>query len=89
MHVPVLRSFAMAALVTLGVASGGGRSRCAGWRWRRSALMLRPPQEVVGVSFQMSFAAVLALIAGYEAMRPALTRHAHGAPALHHAARWC
>ena len=30
------------------------------------------PQEVVGVSFQMSFAAVLALIAGYEALRPAL-----------------
>ena len=32
------------------------------------------PQEVVGVSFQMSFAAVLALISGYEALRPVLTR---------------
>ena len=34
--------------------------------------MLIEPQEVPGVSFQMSFAAVLALIAGYEVLRPRL-----------------
>jgi competence protein ComEC len=39
--------------------------------------MLIAPQEVPGVSFQMSFSAVLALIAGYEALRPWL-RHLHG-----------
>ena len=40
-------------------------------------LMLAEPQDVVGVSFQMSFSAVLALIAGYEALRPQL-RAIHG-----------
>jgi competence protein ComEC len=34
--------------------------------------MLLEPQQVPGVSFQMSFSAVLALIAGYQAMRPVL-----------------
>ena len=36
-------------------------------------LMLAEPQEVVGVSFQMSFSAVLALIVGYAALRPWLS----------------
>jgi competence protein ComEC len=36
-------------------------------------LMLLEPQEVPGVSFQMSFAAVLALISGYEVLRPHLS----------------
>ncbi|MGC8470410.1 MAG: ComEC/Rec2 family competence protein, partial [Acetobacteraceae bacterium] len=39
-------------------------------------LVLVAPEAVMGVSFQMSFAAVLALIAGYEALRPALARAA-------------
>ena len=45
--------------------------------WRPSVLMLIAPQEVPGVSFQMSFSAVLALISGYEALRPWL-RRLHG-----------
>ena len=40
--------------------------------------MLISPQDVPDVSFQMSFSAVLALIAGYEALRPWL-RRLHGA----------
>ena len=36
--------------------------------------MLAEPQEVPGVSFQMSFSAVLALISGYAALRPWLNR---------------
>ena len=39
-----------------------------------TALMLAEPQEVPGVSFQMSFSAVLALISGYAALRPWLHR---------------
>src|SRR6202034_3609423 len=39
-----------------------------------TGLMLAEPQEVVGVSFQMSFSAVLALISGYAALRPWLNR---------------
>jgi competence protein ComEC len=42
-----------------------------------TVLMLLVPWEVPGVSFQMSFSAVLALIAGYEALRPWL-RRLHG-----------
>ena len=73
-HVPVMRSFAMACLVTLGVVVGRRALSLRGWALAALALMAFAPQEVVGVSFQMSFSAVLALIAGYEALRPALAR---------------
>ena len=85
MHVPVLRSFAMAALVTLGVAIGRRSISMRGLAIAALALMTVSPQEVLGVSFQMSFAAVLALIAGYEVLRPALSR-IHGRRMLHHGA---
>lgn len=85
MHVPVLRSFAMAALVTLGIVAGRRAISMRGLAIAAMALMAMAPQEVLGVSFQMSFAAVLALIAGYEAMRPALHR-IHRRPVLHHMA---
>ena len=73
MHVPVLRSFAMAALVTLGIAAGRRAISMRGLAIAALVLMAVSPQEVLGVSFQMSFAAVLALIAGYEVLRPALS----------------
>ena len=85
MHVPVLRSFAMAVLVTLGIAVGRRAISMRGLAMAALALMAVAPQEVLGVSFQMSFAAVLALIAGYEAMRPSLSR-IHRRPVLHHTA---
>ena len=74
MHVPVLRSFAMASLVTLGVATGRRAISMRGLALAAMTLMLTAPAEVLGVSFQMSFFAVLALIAGYEALRPVLSR---------------
>ena len=73
-HVPILRSFAMAALVTLGVAVGRRALSLRGLALAAGGIALFAPQEVVGVSFQMSFAAVLALIAGYDALRPVLSR---------------
>jgi competence protein ComEC len=73
-HVPILRSFAMAALVTLGIALGRQAISLRGLALAATVILLVAPQEVVGVSFQMSFAAVLALIAGYEALRPGLAR---------------
>ena len=73
-HVPILRSFAMAALVTLGVALGRRAVSLRGLALAAAAILVLAPQEVTGVSFQMSFAAVLALIAGYEALRPWLIR---------------
>ena len=73
-HVPIIRSFAMASLVTLGVVVGRRALSLRGLALGAAALVLIAPQEVVGPSFQMSFGAVLALIAGYEALRPVLAR---------------
>ena len=78
-HVPVMRSFAMASLVTLGLVIGRRALSLRGLALAAVVLMLIAPYEVVGVSFGMSFSAVLALISGYEALRPALARlHGEG-----------
>ena len=73
-HVPIIRSFAMACLVTLGIVVGRRALSFRGLALGAAALVAIAPSEVVGVSFQMSFSAVLALIAGYEALRPVLRR---------------
>jgi competence protein ComEC len=72
MHLPIVRSFAMAALYTLAVLLGRRAISLRGLALAATALILLEPQEVPGVSFQMSFSAVLALIAGYEVLRPRL-----------------
>ena len=76
-HVPILRSFAMACLVTLGVLVGRRALSMRGLGLAMAAVIAVEPSAVMGVSFQMSFGAVLALIAGYEALRPWL-RRLHG-----------
>jgi competence protein ComEC len=73
-HVPILRSFAMASLVTLGVLTGRRAISLRGLALAAFLLLVASPASVVGVSFQMSFASVLALIAGYEMARPLLAR---------------
>lgn len=73
-HLPVQRSFAMAALFTLGVLAGRPAISLRGLALAMAALVLIEPSEVVGPSFQMSFSAVLALIAGYARLQPALWR---------------
>ncbi len=73
-HVPIMRSFAMAALVTLGIMVGRRALSLRGLALAAVVIMLIAPQEVPGVSFQMSFSAVLALIAGYEVLRPVLMK---------------
>jgi competence protein ComEC len=46
-----------------------------------AAIMLMTPENATGPSFQMSFAAVVALVACYEALRPRLSEwHAHAGP---------
>jgi competence protein ComEC len=74
MHVPIVRSFAMACLYTIAVLAGRQAMSLRGLALAATVLMLLSPQAVPGVSFQMSFSAVLALISGYEALRPALHR---------------
>ena len=78
-HVPIVRSFAMAGLVTLGVLTGRRAVSLRGLGVAAVVLMAAAPASVVGVSFQMSFAAVLTLIAGYELARPVLSRLGEGA----------
>ena len=89
-HLPILRSFAMASLVVLALALGRRALSLRGLALAAGALLLLRPQELTGVSFQMSFSAVLALISGYEVLRPALRRlYGEGGwwrRLLHHAA---
>ncbi len=81
MHLPIIRSFVMACLLTLALLAGRNPVSMRGLALAATFLMLIAPQEVPDVSFQMSFSAVLALIAGYEALRPLLRR-------LHGSGRW-
>jgi competence protein ComEC len=77
-HVPILRSFGMAALVTLGVLTGRRAISLRGLALAALVVMVLSPDAIVGVSFQMSFSAVLCLIAGYELARPVLARLGEG-----------
>jgi competence protein ComEC len=80
MHVPIIRSFAMAGLFTLAVLTDRRAISLRALALAAAVLILTEPQKVPGVSFQMSFSAVLALIAGYEALRPHLDAlHGDGA----------
>ena len=73
-HVPILRSFAMACLVTLALLTGRRALSMRGLAVAALVLMLASPDLVVGVGFQMSFAAVVALVAGWDALRPVMVR---------------
>ncbi len=73
-HVPIIRSFAMASLVTLGILVGRRAISLRALALAMTAIVLIAPNEVVGVSFQMSFSVVLALIVGYAALRPWLSK---------------
>lgn len=77
MHVPIIRSFVMACLFTVALMADRRPFSLRGLGLAATVLMLIAPQEVPNVSFQMSFSAVLALISGYEALRPWL-RRLHG-----------
>lgn len=77
--VPMQRSFAMAALATLALLTGRRTLSLRAWALAAAAVLLLQPAAVLGASFQMSFAAVLALIAGWEALRPFLPRAGRGA----------
>lgn len=68
-QVPMQRCLVMAALVTLGLLAGRRALTVRSLALAAAAILLVAPAEVLGPSFQMSFAAVLALAAGYEALR--------------------
>jgi competence protein ComEC len=85
-HVPILRSFLMACLVTLALMTGRRAVSMRALALAALVLMAAAPDLVMGVSFQMSFAAVLALVAGWEALAPVMARWDEGwwtGPARH------
>ncbi|WP_376090765.1 ComEC/Rec2 family competence protein [Roseomonas sp. CCTCC AB2023176] len=68
-QVPMVRSFAMAALATLALLTGRRVLSPRALALAAGVVLLAAPAALLGPSFQMSFAAVLALIAAAEAMR--------------------
>ncbi|WP_243634757.1 ComEC/Rec2 family competence protein [Roseicella frigidaeris] len=76
--VPMQRSFAMAALATLAILTGRRALSLRAWALAAAAVLLAQPAALLGASFQMSFAAVLALIAGWEWLRPRLPKPGAG-----------
>lgn len=68
-QVPMQRCLGMAALMTLAMLAGRRAVSLRVLGLAAAAVMLAAPAEALGPSFQMSFGAVLALIAGHDALR--------------------
>ncbi len=77
-HLPIIRSFCMAALATLAIATGRRAVSMRGLAIAALMILVLWPSEIIGVSFQMSFSAVACLIAGYEVLRPVFAHLATG-----------
>ena len=76
------RAFAMIGLALLAVLVDRVSMSARAVALAATAVMLMTPEAATGPSFQMSFAAVAALIACYEAMRPKLSLwHSHAGAA--------
>ncbi|NKC30413.1 ComEC family competence protein [Roseomonas sp. BU-1] len=73
-QVPMQRCLGMAALVTLALLAGRRALSLRVLAIAAALVLVLAPAELLGPSFQMSFAAVLALIAGHDAVRPWLGR---------------
>lgn len=73
-HLPIERSFLMASLVVLALLAGRRAWSMRGLMLAMAGLALAEPAAIPGPSFQMSFSAVLALIAGYQALTPHFAR---------------
>ncbi|MBL6080265.1 ComEC/Rec2 family competence protein [Belnapia sp. T18] len=71
-QVPMQRSFAMAAVTTLALLAGRRALSLRVLALAAAAVIVMQPAAILGASFQMSFAAVLALIAGWDWLRPRL-----------------
>ncbi len=72
--VPTQRAFLMTGLVLLAVMLDRQAFSMALVAWAAGAVLLLAPESLLGPSFQMSFAAVIALIAIYEILRGRLVQ---------------
>ena len=70
MPVPATRAFIMAAIVLVAVLLDRGALTMRLWAFAAMVVLLAEPEQLPGPSFQMSFAAVAALIATYQALGP-------------------
>jgi len=71
-EVPTQRAFLMTALVTLAILCDRSALSMRMVAWAAGAILLLTPEALLSASFQLSFAAVVALIAAYEALGPKL-----------------
>ena len=69
-QVAAVRSFLMSALVLLAIILDRNALSMRTVAWAALALLLVAPEVLLDASFQMSFSAVVALIAAYEAKNP-------------------
>ena len=65
--VPAVRAFAMSGMFLLAVILDRTAISMPPVAWAAVIVLLLQPEELIGPSFQMSFAAVVALVAAYEA----------------------
>ncbi|MBL8700538.1 MAG: ComEC family competence protein [Alphaproteobacteria bacterium] len=72
--VPTTRAWAMGSIVLLAVVIDRAPLSIRLVAWAALGVMLVMPEALLGPSFQMSFAAVLALIAAFEVLGPPLAR---------------
>ena len=70
--VPTQRAFVMTGVVLLAIMLDRTSLSLRLIAWAALALLLLAPESLLGPSFQMSFAATTALVAGYELLRPTL-----------------
>ncbi|MGE0747812.1 MAG: ComEC/Rec2 family competence protein [Rhodospirillales bacterium] len=71
--VPTQRAFLMVAIVLVAVMADRTAVSMRSIALAAMAVMVMAPESMAGPSFQMSFAAVVALVATYEAAQPRLT----------------
>lgn len=72
--VPAQRSFLMTGLALVAVLADRAALTLRLVAWAAVAVLVSVPESLTGPSFQMSFAAVVALISGYERLTPLLAR---------------
>jgi competence protein ComEC len=84
--VPAQRSCAMAAFALLAILLDRTALSLRLVAWSGVIVLIAAPEALAGASFQMSFAAVIALIAGWEAAAPLRRRLHERAEGLSH--RW-
>jgi competence protein ComEC len=67
--VPTVRAYIMASMFLLAVILDRTAISMPPVAWAATAILLASPEELIGPSFQMSFGAVVGLVAAYEATR--------------------